>query len=347
MKQRDMRGLVLVGAFALLAACRTVAPAPEGACQIVSGLPGPEDFDLDADWGEHGRLIVSLQERRLRQDGGQRPPGALAWVPLKTGGRLGEARRFVVENRDDLAFHPHGISLARQPAGDLRLYVINHLAEDRHPIEIYELRADRLVFRQRLESPLLTSPNDLIALADDELYVSIDRSHRGPLSYLEGAVSWPGGKLLHHRAGRWRVAIEGVAYANGVAVNGAGDRLYLAAVREEGVREIARDPSTGALGETLRFLAVGSGVDNLMWERPGVLNVAAHPDVLAFVRHVSSADSHSPSEVYRIDLATGGVTRIFTDDGSSVDAASTARVVRGRVLLGQVYDPELASCALQ
>jgi arylesterase/paraoxonase len=249
-------------------------------------------------------------------------------------------------NRDDRPFHPHGVDLWTTATGERRLFVINHLDADSHAVEEYGVQGDALVFRRRLQDPLLRNPNDLVAAGDDEFYASNDHSWPGALSYIEGALSFPGGDLVHYRSGQWRVAVEGVAYANGVEVDAAGERFYLAAVRELRVREYLRDPATGELGTLVRSFDVGSGVDNLMWQDPRTLLVAAHPDVLAFARHAADPGQPAPSQIFALDVVDGSSRLLFGDDGGQVAAASTGWVSAGLLVMGQVFDDGLVSCPL-
>lgn len=328
-----------------LAACaRQPAPHPR-ACQRVQGLPGAEDFALDLAHPPP-RLLVSSQERRTRgDDGAPLAGGQIAAVELGDEG-LGPARPLILRNRDTTPFHPHGIDVWTTATGETRLFVINHVNRDTHLIEEFGVLDDALVFRRRLQHTLMHSPNDLVVAGDDELYVSNDRGLPASLMLVEGALGLPCGNLVHYRQGQWTVLVEGVAYANGLEIDVTGEHLYLAAVRENRVREYPRDPGSGALGEMSRHFDLGSGVDNLLWMDSRTLIAAAHPDMLVFARHATDAGLRAPSQIFRIDVEDASVRRLFEDDGHKVSAASTGWVHGGRVIMGQVFDDGVVSCAI-
>jgi arylesterase/paraoxonase len=326
-------GPLLVAALAMLAggiAHGGQAASSSGPCEMARGMPGPEDIELDAGDARGPRLIVSSHERRRKDT-----TGALFGVPL-VNGALGAPRPLELVDRDDVPFRPHGISLVAA-AGPPRLYVVNHVTGADHAIEVFEIDGDRLRFRRRLAHPLLTAPNDVVALPDGEVYVTNTGS---PLAMLLG-FRW--GNVAHFDGERWAIAAEGIGFANGLAVNAAGDRVYVAGFGDQAIHEYPRNPDTGALEERLRAITVGSGVDNLTWADDHTLMVAAHPKLFAFLRHARNPASRSPSEVYAVDVGDARVTRYPVD---AVSAASTAILYQGRLYLGQVFDDAVVACPL-
>lgn len=315
-----------------------VVRTPPG-CRTISGLPGPEDFDVDRSNGT--RLIISSQDRRRLNPGGEfLEPGRIFF--MKVGG--GAATAFQIKGRDDYPFHPHGIHVVRQGSATL-LYVVNHALRNQHSIEKFRIQKNQLYFLDRYRSALLTHPNDLVATPQGDIYVTNDRNYMGFLGDLGDLFSLNLSNVVHFstRTYRFREAASGIAMANGIALD--RDRLYVAGTRDEGIRIFYRNSKTGEIGDELGFIDVGSGVDNLLWERPGVLNVAAHPDIFAFVDHIKDSNAHSPSEVYRVHVKDRRVERIFGDTGVNIDASSSAVVVQGRLVISQVFDPQLLICS--
>lgn len=326
--------------------CSSFTPRNLPDCQITTGIPGPEDFVLDPTntRGHRPRLLVSSQERREHDPNGEMlRPGAIYALPLTdTGSMVPERMEF--EGRDDYPFHPHGIDLTQSPTG-LLLYVINHALTTTHCIEVFRVEADKLVFVKRMFSSLLIHPNDVTALPDGQLYFSNDRVGTGLTANLCDLLLFGCGNVVHYSPAEnvWRVVAEDISFANGVAVR--DDRLFIAGTRDEGIHVYRRDPFTGAVYEKIAFWDVGSGVDNLMWENETTLNVAAHPDIFAFLDHVSDPLSHSPGDIYRIDITTGATTQIYANDGTTIDAPATALVHENRLYISGVFDPEVVSCA--
>ena len=187
------------------------------------------------------------------------------------------------------------------------------------------------------------APNDLVVVGG-QLYVSNDHGFRGVRGFLETITGLGFSNVVHFNGTEWREAVTGLAFANGVEANSAGTRLYVAATRNRKIYEYARDPLSGNIEGLTNTFRVRSGVDNLIWEDANNLLVAAHPRGLAFLRHASNPERNSPSEVYRVNVVTGESQLLYRNAGDEIDAASTAALYRGRLYMGQVFDPEILSC---
>ncbi len=329
-----------------LANCSSFTPRSLPDCQTVIGIPGPEDFALDPTTGRgrRPRLLISSQDRRLTDPNGEMlRPGAIFALNLEGPGAM-TPEILPFEGRDDYPFHPHGIDLVQAPTG-LLLYVINHALTDTHCIEVFRIERNKLVFLNRLHSSLIIHPNDLAALPDGQLYISNDRTGSGVTAALCDFFALGCGSVTHYSPAEniWRIVAEGISFANGVAVR--DDRLFVAGTMDKGVHVFRRDPITGAVFERIAFWDVGSGVDNLMWENETTLNVAAHPDIFAFLDHAGDENAHSPGDAYRIDITTGQATQFYADDGTQMDASATALIYNNRMYISGVFDPEVVSCA--
>lgn len=341
--------LPILALFVLAASCASVPAAPSDSCQLETGIPGPEDFALDEFAPGGSRLIISSQQRRAHDDSGAlRFAGALFSLPLLSVGhhsvQFGAAQRLVLRNRDDLAFHPVGLDLHLQPDGRRRLYLVNRAAPGRSVIEIYEVRGKEALFRQRLERPLLLSANNLVALDDDELYVTNDLTGPQWRSSLDTLLAVPSGNVLRYHDGRWTVVVKGLAFANGIAISAAGDHLYVAEMRAGTLHDYSRDPLTGRLQQQARTFTVPGNMDNLSWENSSWLNVASHPDLLALAGSMDNANKPAPSQAYRLNVHTAELRPLFADDGQQVSAASVALRIGDRVILGQLLDDGVANC---
>ncbi len=327
--------LVLATAVAGCASGRATAAA---GCHFAQGMWGPEDIELDRQDPRGPRLIVSSQKRERA-----RPPGAIFSIPLASGGAFGEPKPLTLAGRGERAFHPHGISLV--PGAPPLLYVINHVTSREHAVEVFEIDGDTLRFRRPLlTDPLLTTPNDLVALRNGQIYVT--NSGAGPSfgGMLAALFGLRHGTVVRFDGRRWSRAAEDIAFANGIAVNTAGDLLYVGGARDKAIHVFPRRPETGEIGERIRTLEIGSGADNLTWADAHTLLAAAHPSIRAFAWHGAGLASTAPSEVYRVDVRDGSVTRAFADDGTNVSAASTAILHDGRLYLGQVINDRVVSC---
>lgn len=314
-------------------------------CKTQIGIPGPEDIDIEFLPGDSARLIVSSQERRKMDPAGEMAePGGIFYMPI-IAGNPGIPELFEIRDRDEMPFHPHGISLIKS-GNETLLFVVNHFIAGNHSVELFQIKDNALIFKRRFRSELMNSPNDIVAAGPEEFYVSNDKGSSGGLSLLtEMVFSLRWSTVVHYRAGVWDVAVRDIAFANGLAISKNGRSFYAAGVLDKGIHVFPRDAATGNIGKRQTFFDVGSGVDNLIWEDENTLLVAAHPDFFAFLRHLKNSQEHSPSEIYRINARNGVIDRIFADDGQLIDAASTGLAFRGRLYIAQVFDPEVVSCS--
>ncbi len=347
---------------------------------------GPEDLLLDTFSGPP-RLLVSCDARRKNE-----PPAAGIWALDLTTKTAKELPR--IGEPEYLIFHPHGIDLREpgpQPrsgvssdapqgsdasstrllsdagntfapdstgdgnsaevAGLARpvLYVISH-DDDRniHSVLAYLVFPDHLEYLRSWTDPLLNSPNAVCALADGSLLVTNDSGKRG--NSLEALLKRKKSTVVAWSAktGRWGVAAGELAYANGITSRGEG--VYVATTRQNRIFQYQWD------GEKLfgqRELATVHGADNLRWDEDDLL-VAGHPNILAFVRHASSAKRKSPVQVWPVKPTVAGegaesnsfgaqpinhpAVLIYATDGKPISAAATALTYQGKLYLSQVFD---------
>ncbi|MCC5866270.1 MAG: SMP-30/gluconolactonase/LRE family protein [Wenzhouxiangella sp.] len=155
-----------------------------------------------------------------------------------------------------------------------------------------------------MSDALLISPNDVIAIDHERFYFTND--HGSPPGFrrtLEGYLRLPWSNVVYFDGEVFRVAAEGLTYANGINLSPDGRHLYVAEVTRSRVREYRRDPATGRLEEKRR-LNIGFGVDNIEVDPvSGDLWIGGHVKLLSFVRHMNSPAVPAPSQVVRIALS--------------------------------------------
>lgn len=335
---------IVLSCMCFFTSCSQFQLIPMKDCETFSGIPGPEDFSVDTKYGR--RLIFSSQDRRAKDENNENKYQGNIYY-LKTNN--GEIKKLTIVDRDDYPFHPHGIDYIKKGNTGF-LYVVNHALSDQHSIEKFRVAKKKLHFVKRYRSDLLIHPNDLVATQEGFVYITNDRKYTSFIGYLGDLFrfAWSNVVVLDTKTGVFEVVAEGIAYANGIAVD--QNHLYVAGLRDDSIHVYNRDRTTGKVFGKASQIYIGSGVDNLLWERNGVLNVAAHPDIFAFIDHVESDKNHSPSEVYRIILDFNGkhkVERIFADDGKLIDASSTGLVLKKKLYVSGVFDPEIVVCRLK
>jgi arylesterase/paraoxonase len=319
---------------------RDLSPRFAGSCREVAGVPGPEDITI------HPRLgiaYVSSTDRRAVAAG---EPGAGAIY----GYDLAAPSAVPVNlTRDaDTDFQPHGISLWTAPDGRAVLFAVNH-AGGRHTIEKFEVLPGRLERMRTLADPLLVSPNDVVAVGPDLVYVTND--HRwtdGPLRVLEEWLRLPASNVVVFDGLGFRVAASGIRLANGIAASADGTTIYVASPVGREIRVYARDAVTSDLAFSER-VGLGTAPDNVEVDSEGRLWVGAHPNLFAFVAHRNGRRPNAPSHVVRAARSGDGwsVEEVFLDPGERLSASSVAAVHGDRLLIGGIWEPRFLDCRME
>lgn len=317
-----------------------VDDAFDGSCTPVNGIAGPEDVQI-----AHGarRAFISSYDRRQEEGAGQRgavyafniddPLDASSWKDRT----LGKPKRF----------EPHGIYLYEDDEVS-RLFVVNAATRG---IELYDVKEDGdLVYLETITERRLTSPNDIVAVGPRSFYVTNDSEPGrdtllGRLYFLLRVGS---GSVLYFDGDAWRVTADGLRFANGIAVNRAATKLYVAETAGSDIRIFNRDTQSGAL-TAASSVPVDGAPDNLNVDRTGSLWIAAHPKPLSLPGYFSNPDGRSPSLVLRFDDVDGAPARpvrIYSDDGKQLSASSAAARYGSTLIIGALLDTKFLICKL-
>lgn len=319
---------------------RTLEPHFGGRCTEVTGIPGPEDLTI------HPRTGVAYISScdRFALERGESPRGAIYAYALDAPSPS-PVNLTSAELTDSC---PHGISLWVDPDGRDRLFAIVHRGE-LHSIEVYDLEGDRLVHRESLSDPLLVSPNDLVAVGRDALYVTND--HGWPPGFARTLEEWlrlPLATVVRWDGARFSKAVSGVRVANGIQASADGRTVFVAGSLDRGVRVYDRDATSGALTHR-EDVALDTVPDNVELDAEGGLWIGAHPKVLELVEYRNGRAPRAPSQVIRASRTGGGgwdVEEILLDSGEKLSASSVAAVRGRRLLVGGIYEPRFLDCEL-
>ncbi len=225
------------------------------------------------------------------------------------------------------------------------LFAVDHVNPRTHRILRMVLEGDVLRVDAGMTSPLLSSANDVVAVAADEFYVTVDLGSSGTLGRLwEALTARPWGGVVHYRKGRWRWVATEIAFANGIELSADGRHLFVAAYQGGEIIRYARDRQTGDLSQRTVYARIPGHPDNLTWSRDSeALVVASHDSLWDLFWHLRDPANHASGGVYRV-RGPGQVEPVFWDDGRRLDAPSVALEAPGDLLLGQVFDGELLRC---
>lgn len=319
---------------------KTIAPHFRGVSRRISGAPGAEDITIHP---KAGVAFISSDHRRARLRGEQHQGAIYTYDLTVDNPKLVNATTELAQE-----FHPHGISLYLDENGKTRLFVVNHRLEGDF-VEIFDYSGDKLVHRESLRDPLMTSPNDIVAVGPRSFYVTNDHGNVAALGrtleeYLRLARSY----VLYYDGRQFRIAAQGIAYANGINVTRDGAQIFVAACIGGKIKIYAREADSGAL-TFLTDIELGTGVDNIEQDAQGNLWVGAHPQLLAFTRHARDAKNLSPSQVLKISWREKPpkIDEVYLNRGDEISGSSVAAVYGNKLLIGSVFEEDFLLCDMQ
>lgn len=322
----------------LLASCSVIPTTEKRNCTKINVGPGPEDIVLDSVSCPYPRLLASCLQRRK----GNPAFAEICEVNLNTNAYKIIKR---VNEPQGMVFRPHGFDLVKSKTGDLLLYCVSHNEDkNEHSIIVYKVFADRLEFQQKLDSPLLVSPNDVTASCDGQVFVTNDAGKRG--SVMEQLFKLRRSNVVHYNpdSKTWNIIANKVCYANGIAINNCpADFVVFSTVRSNKLYLLK--PSKLEAGKyTKKTIAKLKGLDNITFLNNEEILVTAHLKQFAYLKHYKDAKNLSPTVVYRVNIFTGEHSPFYTNDGSAICGASTALYYKGNLYLSQVFEPFILKC---
>lgn len=324
-------------------------------------MPGPEDIVIDHAAG----IAFVASQQRLSATG----------KILNSDDMLGGAIFALDLNHDPLAlrslthqealgvpFHPRGCSLYCGTSGERRLLVISDRAAADHVVEIFDVVGETFEavglrhVRTIIDTEHLISPNDLVALDGDRFYVANDHGARSLLlRSLEDLYGLPWSTVAFWDGHCCHTVARGIAFANGIALDPARGRLYVAATRSKKIHAYAWDASDPAK-ELTDFdpIDLPGCPDNLEWDEEGHLWIGADPSFVKLALYVADMSPTAPSLVLRLRFDGGQpprVEEVWRDDTGELISASSVAAVHGigpvrRLLIGQPFGNHLLDCEL-
>jgi hypothetical protein len=266
-------------------------------------------------------------------------------------------RRLTNQETLGIPFHPRGCSLYRGAPGVRRLLVISDRTATDHVVEVFDVvgetfeAVDLRQVRTVADPAHLISPNDLVALDGDRFYVANDHGARSLLlRSLEDLCGLPWSTVAFWDGHRCHTVAKGIAFANGMALDPARNRLYVAATRSKKIHAYvwdARDPAK-ALTD-FDSIDLPGCPDNLEWDEEGHLWIGADPSFVKLALYAAGLSPTAPSLVLCLHFDGGQPPRVeavWRDDTGELISASSVAAVHGkgptrRLLIGQPFGNHL------
>lgn len=303
-------------------------------CKQISEIPGPEDFAIDR---ETGWMFISSHDRRNFES-----VGSIFSYHIPSGKLQKSSTSFPMN------FRPHGVSFVKMGKSK-KLYVISHQSGEKppHSIEIFRLEKGEITHESTLQDESLISPNDLFVMEDGKIFVSNDlgsnskfknfwdviwKRNSSPISFFDGV--------------KWSFLEPLLAVGNGIHYKKKDGKeyLYRASMLDNLVvkYEVNWDKNLPILKQS-KVLNLESSADNFEEDDKGNLILVGHPSKWKFLRHASSKENLTPTQVFRI-FPDDTWEEIYYNHGKEISAGSTGGIYAERLFIGQVFEPFLLNC---
>lgn len=315
--------------------------------KVLNGIAdGPEDFALSK---QHQILFISSHNRRSMSSVG---------TILAVDTRTGEPMDITISNPPK-NFRPHGLAIFEKDTRST-MFAISHRGEldIPHSVEVFDYSPTdaRLEHIRTLSSPLLASPNDLIALGFNELLVSNDHCEANVLQKLYHlAVGYACAETVHFDGTGWHSLHDPVSFGNGLIIgkdNMGAKHLIRAAAATYTLYNYsfahngANKPGANRVDIDLNFAeTLPLSPDNIEYDEfSGGLLIAGHPSTTRFVID-AILQVPAPSAVI-LYFGLNDYRVLYYSDGTEIAASSVAvRTNETTYFIGQVFNPYILRCS--
>ncbi len=315
-----------------------------GHCQRIATNHGSaEDIEIDRERGL--ALLSALDRRGLVQ--GKNPSGKILQLNLADTG----APPISALASEPEGFRPHGISLFTDDNGTQTLFVINHSGGIEERIEIFEKQSGQQLFNhiQTLTDPLITHPNDLVAVGRSKFYIANDS---GATNSMERAGEMMVGlglsPLVFYDGASFSVVMDDLRSSGGINADTEEGLLFVGETMGKAIRvyNLAGD---GTLLDLVEVIELEGSVDNIDLDADGNLWIANHTNTLAFVQHIMEETALSPSQVQRVknkDRQFDDIQTVLESDGSLLSASSVGARYEDILVVGSITEPFVLICSM-
>ena len=323
---------------------KTIKPHFAGTEKAVPILGGAEDITIDQ---QTGIAYVSADQRRKTFQDVQNPvQGTIYWVDLNDPSKA--PVNMLPDYKKD--FHPHGIYFYRAKSGKLLLFVVNHADKNTiQAIERFEIKGQKLVHLNTIQHELMTSPNDVVAVGENEFYVTNDHGYtKGFGRKAEEYLRLPLGYVNYYDGKTMKTVSSSITYANGINVSADGKTVYVVSPTTRRVLVFDRKANNDL--EKRTSVSIGTGGDNVELDAQGNLWIGCHPQMLKYAAHAKDPKVKSPSQAIKITVKGNDqyeVQEIYLNDGTSLSGSSAAAVYKNNLLMGGVYDRKFLWCKMK
>ncbi len=321
---------------------KTIEPQFKGSVKVLEGYNGVEDITIHP----VKNIAYMAGDDRFSMWHGEPKQGAIYRLDLDNP----NAKPQNISAHLDMEIHPHGISLFHDPAEGDYLFVVDHTNYEHRILQFVYTELLGLEYIREFKDPvMMDSPNDVVALDGNRFYFTNDHGSGNPFiqkieEYLQLGLS----NVVYFDGNDYKLASDGMAYANGVNISADHKLVYVAATVDRMIYVFSRFSEEGDL-LMLDKIPLYTGIDNIEIDEFGALWVACHPKMLDFVAHSKDKVKPSPSQVYKVKWEAKDdycIEKIYEETGETISGSSVAAVRGNNMLIGPVFDDKILWCKL-
>ena len=320
-----------------------------GRCSTIALGGSAEDVQIDR---ERGVAYLSVLDRVLDRASGA-PSSSITGSVMLLDLNLQEPAPRAALAYDPPNFHPHGLSLLKRAGEAPRLFAISHWPDGTHAVEVMEQSGGAFFPKETLRDVAFVNPNALAAVGPRQFYL-VNSTDAPPDSrrLREFLLRQGRGSLVYFDGQHARVLEQGLGSPAGIGASADGTHLYVGEALFKRLRIYRREVSSGDL--TLEeSVDLGTAPDNINVDNDGVVWIATHPRLFAFLRHSHDPARRAPTQVLSFDPrqpkpAAGAndsrLMQVYGNDGGEISAGSVAAHWRSELIIGAVFDPKVLIC---
>ena len=300
----------------------------------LKSLPGVEDITVDP---ETNVAYFSAQDRRNPES-----TGAILSMNLNDS-----TKKFVnlTERIKISEFRPHGLSFLN--IGNKKfLFVISH-KDLKNDIVKFEIIGDSLNYLSKFSSTEFVSPNDILAISENQFFLTNDHDSRVKWKVLIfDFLRIPTGNVVYYDGTTTKKVTEKLIYPNGIVISKDGSKIYVTSTLDKSIHIFEPQTQTNQL-KSLDYFPTAYPPDNIEINREGNLIVGCHPKLFSFMAYRKNGSKLSPSAIIEInkDDFKDQKTLYLNDgkeiSGSSIGAPFYSKNNKQNLLVGSVYDSKV------
>ena len=344
--------ILVMMVFSLLMAWRldvfvTINEKKPNSCQAIKLEGSAEDIEIDY---KNGIAYLSILDRRglIEEKDVQ---GSIGKINLNSKPWKLESI-FSGEGLDN--FRPHGLSLYGNT-----LAAINHPKQrgiEAESIEMFSISETGIEHKKTLISSLLESPNDLVLVAEDRLYIGNDsmfNSNIGSFEKIQEQLGRPYSTIVFYDGIDMTIASRNLASVSGLNLTKEG---YIIASETNAKRiRVLKQLNDGKL-EKLGSISLDGSPDNISVLGNQII-VAQVASVVSLIQHFISLQNGdykpSPSKIESLifdpNKAQYFKTKeiLFLSLGDDISTASVGVQWEDNLLIGSITDDKVYVCKLE